>query len=269
MTREHRPLRSVALFYFLAFTLSWLIEVPQAAAARGLIHIELPGVVGFLSALAPALAAIALSATEGGTAEVRRLLGWMLRWRVAPSWYAVVLAGLPLLGLFAVGLASVGTPRAPDLSAGYIHDVFPQLPSNLSPWLLVPPFLIYSIVTSAPEEVGWRVASAPLLLSAGRPERCLFSAFSCGHSLDLDPIHLDLQRHRSQPSPRLRPALVIQCHLRLPATATPGHGNLAAALAVLGSDYGGCCDRHSLRPPPRGAASQSWRTTTLGVGLTS
>ena len=161
--REHRPLRSVALFYCLAFTLSWLIEVPQAAAARGLIHIEVPGAVGFLSVLAPALAAIALSATQGGTAEVRRLLGRLLRWRVAPAWYAAVLAGFPLLGLVAVGLASLGAGRTPDFSVGYIHAVFPQFPSNLSPWLLLPPFLIYSVVTSAPEEVGWRGFALPRL----------------------------------------------------------------------------------------------------------
>ena len=163
MRRERRPLRSVALFYVLAFTLSWLIELPQAAAARGLIHIEVPGFVGFLSALAPALAAIALSASEGGTAAIRRLLGRLLRWRVAPGWYAVAFAGFPMLGLVAVGLASVGARRAPDFSVSYIHDVFPQFPSDLSAWLLLPPFLLYSIVTSAPEEVGWRGFALPRL----------------------------------------------------------------------------------------------------------
>jgi uncharacterized protein len=161
--REHRPLRSVALFYLLAFALSWLIEIPQAAAARGLIHIELPGAVGFVSALAPALAAIALSAAEGGIAEVRRLLGRLLRWRVSPKWYAMALGGFPMLALVAVGLASVGARRAPDFSISYIHNVFPQFPSNLSPWLLLPPFLIYSILTSAPEEVGWRGFALPRL----------------------------------------------------------------------------------------------------------
>ena len=163
MRREQRSLRSVALFYFLAFSLSWLIEIPQAAAARGLIHLELPGVLVFLSPLAPALAAIAVSATEGGTAEVRRLLGQLLRWRVSPKWYGAVLAGFPLLGLVAVGLGSVGVSRAPDFSAGYVYHVLPQFPSNLSPWLLFPPFLLYSIVTTAPEEVGWRGFALPRL----------------------------------------------------------------------------------------------------------
>ncbi len=163
MRREHRPLRSVALFYVLAFTLSWLIEIPQAAVARGLLHIDLPGVVGFLAPLAPALAAVALSAREGGTAGIRRLLGGLVRWRVAPGWYAVAFTAFPTLGLVAVGLASIGARRGPDFSVGYIHDVFPQFPTNLSPWLLLPPFLLYSILTSAPEEVGWRGFALPRL----------------------------------------------------------------------------------------------------------
>ena len=161
--RENRPLHSVALFYLLAFTISWLIEIPQAAAARGLIHTEIPGVVGFLSALAPALAAIALSAREEGTAGIRRLLGRLVRWSVAPGWYAAAIAGFPMLGLVAVGLASVGAGRAPDFSASYIHDVFPQFPNNLSPWLFLPLFLMYSALTSAPEEVGWRGFALPRL----------------------------------------------------------------------------------------------------------
>lgn len=147
----------------LAFTLSWLIEIPQAAGARGLLPIQLPGVIGFLSPLAPTLAAVGLSAMEEGTAGIRRLLGGLVQWRVAPSWYAVALAGFPILGLVAVGLALVGAQRAPDFGVSYIHNVMPQFPTNLSPWLLLPPFLVYSILTSAPEEVGWRGFALPRL----------------------------------------------------------------------------------------------------------
>ena len=163
MRRERGPLRSVAIFYLLAFSLSWVIEIPQAAAARGLIHFQLPGAIGFVSPLAPMLAAMLMSAREGRMPEFRNLLGRLLKWRVAPCWYAAVLVGFPALGLAAVGLASAVTGRMPDFSANYIHDVFPQFPRNLSPWLLFPPFLLYSIVTSVPEEVGWRGFALPRL----------------------------------------------------------------------------------------------------------
>ncbi|MEO9006640.1 MAG: CPBP family intramembrane glutamic endopeptidase [Candidatus Dormibacter sp.] len=159
--RENVPLRSVAIFYVLAFSLSWLIEILQVAAARGLIHLQLPGAIGFLSPLAPMLAAGLMSVREGGMRGLRHLLGRLLRWRVAPAWYVAVLARFPVLGLVAVSLAYAVSGRTPDFSANYIRSVFPQFPQNLSPWLLVLPFLLYSILTTIPEEVGWRGFALP------------------------------------------------------------------------------------------------------------
>ena len=156
-------LRSVAVFYVLAFSISWLIEIPQAAASRGLLHLQLPGIVDFLSPLAPMLAALFVSVGEQGTAEAGRLLGRLLRWRVAPWWWVAALLGFPALALVAVGLAFLATAHAPDFSNSYIRSVFPQFPRTLSPWLLVPPYLVFSMVTSIPEEVGWRGFALPRL----------------------------------------------------------------------------------------------------------
>jgi membrane protease YdiL (CAAX protease family) len=160
---QDRSRRSVAAFYFIAFALSWSIVIPQAAASRGLISVQLPGAVGFLSPLAPMLAAMLMSWREGGTAELKRLLRPLLAWRAAPRWYAVALLGFPLLALVAVVLSFVITGHRPDLSANYIHNVFPQFPRNLSPWLLFLPFLVFSIVTTIPEETGWRGFALPRL----------------------------------------------------------------------------------------------------------
>lgn len=163
MSARAGRLRSVVIFYLLAFSVSWLIDIPQAAAARGLLHIQLPAVAGFISPLAPMLAAVIMSVREGGVAEAGQLLGRLLRWRAAPWWYAAVLLGFPALALVAVGLAALATGRPPDFSNSYIYSVFPQFPHSLSPWLLAPPFLLYSIVTSIPEEVGWRGFALPRL----------------------------------------------------------------------------------------------------------
>src|SRR5450759_4573368 len=65
-----------------------------------------------------------------------------LVWRVAPRWYAVVLLGFPLLALVAVVIGFATSSHRPDLSASYIHNIFPQFPRNLSPWLLFLPFLL-------------------------------------------------------------------------------------------------------------------------------
>ena len=162
-------MRSVAVFYLLAFAVSWAIVIPQAAAGRGLINIQLPGAVGFLSPLAPMLAAVLMSWREGGTAELKRLLRSLLVWRVAPRWYAVVLLGFPLLALVAVVIGFVTSGHRPDLSASYIHNIFPQFPRNLSPWLLFLPFLLFSIVTTIPEETGWRGFALPRLQRSWGP----------------------------------------------------------------------------------------------------
>jgi membrane protease YdiL (CAAX protease family) len=166
---QDRGVRSVALFYLLAFAVSWAIVIPQAAAGRGLINIQLPGAVGFLSPLAPMLAAVLMSWREGGTAELKRLLRSLLVWRVAPRWYAVVLLGFPLLALVAVVIGFVTSSHRPDLSASYIHNIFPQFPRNLSPWLLFLPFLLFSIATTIPEETGWRGFALPRLQRSWGP----------------------------------------------------------------------------------------------------
>ena len=169
MRSQDRTLRSVAVFYLLAFAVSWSIVIPQAAASRGLINLQLPGAVGFISPLAPMLAAVLMSWREGGTADLKRLFRSLLAWRVAPRWYAVVLLGFPLLALVAVALSFITSGHRPDLSASYIHSVFPQFPRNLSPWLLFLPFLLFSIITTIPEETGWRGFALPRLQRSWGP----------------------------------------------------------------------------------------------------
>jgi len=166
---QDRALRSVAVFYHIAFALSWSIVIPQAAADRGLINLQLPGAVGFLSPLAPMLAAVLMSLREGGTAELKRLFRSLLLWRVAARWYAVILLGFPLLALVAVALSFITSGHRPDLSASYIHSIFPEFPRNLSPWLLFLPFLLLSIVTTIPEETGWRGFALPRLQRSWGP----------------------------------------------------------------------------------------------------
>lgn len=154
---------AILIFYLLAFAISWLVEIPLVAAARGLVHVDLPDSLGFLSALAPMISALVVTARLGGMAGVRRLLGRLLRWRVTLRWYAVALLGFPALALVAIGLGFLLTGQPPDFSNSYIDRVFPQFPRGFSPWLLLPPFLLYSIATTIPEEIGWRGFALPRL----------------------------------------------------------------------------------------------------------
>lgn len=156
---------AILIFYLLAFAISWLVQIPLVAAARGLVQVDLPDSLGFLSAVAPMISALVVTARLGGMSGVRRLLGRLLRWRVMLRWYAVALLGFPALALVAIGLGFLLTGRPPDFSNTYIDRVFPQFPSGLSTWLLLPPLLLYSIATTIPEEVGWRGFALPRLQS--------------------------------------------------------------------------------------------------------
>lgn len=113
-------MRAFPLKYFaLAFLFTWALWVPAALEARGLIStLAVPAT--FLGAFRPMVAAVVLTAQEGGRAGLRSLLGRILRWRVAPVWYAVVILG-PLvitLGAIALHVALGGQPPSLGLMIG-------------------------------------------------------------------------------------------------------------------------------------------------------
>jgi membrane protease YdiL (CAAX protease family) len=139
----------LATFFALAFALSWW---------PWLVYATVPGVPLFAVFLAmvpgPALAAVVVTALAKGRAGVRALLGRLLRWRVAPRWYAVALL-LPLvIRLAAVGInVLLGAPMPTGAQFGAwsrLVLLFPLI-------LLVPGF------GGAWEELGWRGLALPRL----------------------------------------------------------------------------------------------------------
>ena len=75
----------VASFFVLAYAISWLAAVPAALGY---------GFMFFFTQFGPALAALIVAWYSGAS-----VLGWarkIVRWRVAPRWYAVAI-GLPIV----------------------------------------------------------------------------------------------------------------------------------------------------------------------------
>jgi uncharacterized protein len=144
--------RTSPLKYFvLAFVFTWALWVPAALEARGLIS-PLPVPAGFLGVFGPMVAAIVVTALEGGRAGLRSLLGRVVRWRVAPVWYAVAILGPLVLTLGAVALHVVlgGQPPSIGLLIGAL------------PTLVI--YIVYMTLTVAlGEEVGWRGYALPAL----------------------------------------------------------------------------------------------------------
>jgi membrane protease YdiL (CAAX protease family) len=138
-------------FVLVAFAFTWTFWSLAILEARGLIS-SLPVPALFLGAFGPIVAAVTVTAQEGGRAGLRQLLGRVVRWRVAPIWYAVAILGPFALTLGAIALHVVFGGRAPDPSMmiGTLPTVF-----VLSLYMLVQ--------VGIGEEIGWRGYALPKL----------------------------------------------------------------------------------------------------------
>lgn len=141
--RQH-PLVS---YFVLAFAFSWAYWIPLALSGGDGSHA--PGLAG------PAVAGVIVTSLVDGRPGVRELLARIVRWKVAPRWYAVALAPLAagMLGLVAIVLTGGDPPSWERLAS------FPGLPTL--GWLLV--FLLVLGVNGYGEEIGWRGVAWPRL----------------------------------------------------------------------------------------------------------
>jgi uncharacterized protein len=154
LVREH-PL---VAFFTLALGLSWVAWTPWILSRDGLgvLAFSFPSVLGTTQLtgmlpgayLGPLGAAFVVTALTTGRAGLRVWAGRLLRWRVAPRWYAVALLAVPAAVLALGAVASGGQVRSPGLLvvASYL------------------PFLLLQMLTTGlAEEPGWRDFALPLL----------------------------------------------------------------------------------------------------------
>ena len=140
-------------FVLVAFSFTWVFWWLAVLDERSLIS-PLPVPALFLGAFGPMVAAVVLTAREGGRAGLRSLLGRVVRWRVAPFWYGVALLGPIVLQLVAMALHVLLGGQPPDLLA-MIGGV---------PTVLV--LSVYMLIqVGIGEEIGWRGYALPRLQS--------------------------------------------------------------------------------------------------------
>jgi uncharacterized protein len=134
-------------FFALTFAITWGLQVPGVLAQRGLLpgdpNAYLPAVG--LGIFGPLMAATWLTFRQDRIAGVRELYGRLLRFRVHPGWY--VLALVVPVALLSAGLALLNV-------AGRTGPVayFPAAGA-----------LVFGLVISIAEEVGWRGYALPRL----------------------------------------------------------------------------------------------------------
>jgi uncharacterized protein len=151
-TPSHATTRAFPLRYFvLAFAFTWFFWGLGVLGERGFI----PTLSGFtvIGTFGPMVAAVILTAREGGRAEVRSLLGRIVRWQVAPVWYGVAILGPFVLTLAAIALHVALGGQTPGLGA-LIGALLPTV-------VFVSVYML--IFVALGEEVGWRGYALPAL----------------------------------------------------------------------------------------------------------
>ena len=147
-TRGAFPLK----FVLIAFTFTWAFWLLVMLEARGLIA-SLPVPAMLLGAFGPMLAAVVLTAQEGGRAGLRSLLSRVVRWRVAPVWYGVALLGPIVLTLVAMALQLVLFGGQPPSLLAMVEEL---------PTVVV--ISVYMLIqVGIGEEIGWRGYALPKL----------------------------------------------------------------------------------------------------------
>jgi membrane protease YdiL (CAAX protease family) len=150
-TTSHTTTKAFPLKYFvLAFAFTWFFWGLGVLGERGFIP-TLPGFT-VIGTFGPMVAAVILTAREGGRAEVRSLLVRIVRWRVAPVWYGVAILGPLALTLAAIALHVALGGQTPGL--GTLIGALPTV-------VFVSVYML--IFVALGEEVGWRGYALPAL----------------------------------------------------------------------------------------------------------
>ena len=147
---------ALALYFILAYAISWAFMIPVALTAQGLVAWRAPYALYYLASFGPMASALIVSAIVEGRAGFRKLLGQLLRWRVPFRYYAfAILAPFGLFSL-AVILNRALTGVWLDFRLLGQIDYLPYLgiPGVLGLW-----FLPYGLG----EEFGWRGFALPRL----------------------------------------------------------------------------------------------------------
>jgi membrane protease YdiL (CAAX protease family) len=141
-------------FFVLAYSLSWIVEIPLALQARGIIRDIFPFWFHYLVGYGPMLAALIMTGITKGTEGLQELWGQITRWRVKTGWWLVAISPLAIYFLTAAMLWLI-QGRGVDFAAMGMADYLPPLGFAAIPlWILT---------FGIGEETGWRGFALPRL----------------------------------------------------------------------------------------------------------
>ena len=152
--RSRLDVKALVVFFALAYALSWCWVIPLAVS-----HLVVRRGEGWPThypmVLAPAIAAVVVTAWTMGRPGVRDLLARMARWRVPLRWWLAALSPAAFLGLALVAMAA-GGKALPSAAAFGQFSGTPAIG-------LVGVLLLITFVGALGEETGWRGYALPQL----------------------------------------------------------------------------------------------------------
>lgn len=147
-------------YFVIAYLFSWLIEVPVALSAQGILP-AMPKPAVAISIVAatfgPAVGAFVMTGVVEGKAGIVRLLRRCIQWRVGIQWYVFLLLGVPLIIV-------LGTIVVPGALGSFQPIVGPLL-------VAYPMAFVLTFLLGGPlgEEPGWRGFALPRLQERNGP----------------------------------------------------------------------------------------------------
>jgi len=142
------PFAVPACFVLLVYGLSWMIEVPAALTALGLLHVHVSKGLQTLAQLTPAVAALITAGLFNGRRAIGPLLLPLLKVHTPFRCYALAL------------LVAPATQAAALLLYQNMGHSLPQF----GPWSEVPVMGVVLALFSVGEEIGWRGFFLPNLM---------------------------------------------------------------------------------------------------------
>jgi membrane protease YdiL (CAAX protease family) len=152
LTKKH----SLVAYFVLAYAITWIIHIPLALSAQGLLDVTLAPSLHFLGAYGPMLAAFIVTGMTFGIPGLRGLLGQMSRWRVGIGWLLIAVFSPAALFLVSAVIIRFWDGTWPDFSQfGHITEL-PSL-SWFAGWI------VWTLTFGLGEETGWRGFALPRL----------------------------------------------------------------------------------------------------------
>jgi membrane protease YdiL (CAAX protease family) len=148
--------RSLFLFFPLAYLLSWLLWLPQVAAAQGLTETPASPYWHLIGGIGPMVAAFLMTWLTAGQAGVNERIGRIGKWRVGSQWHLFAWFAPVVIFLFAALIIRIVWGAWPNIRQFGRTSEYPELPM-LVYWLANLFFYGFG------EEVGWRGFALPRL----------------------------------------------------------------------------------------------------------